>query len=412
MKYWLVIALVMLSLQSFAQESSVVEKSVVESLVEKTKTKSYFYESKALDMLEVGVPLLALGLVAMPAREDFQNIRQTYCEDVRFYADDYIQYSPAFLMLGLKAAGVESRSSWGRLLVTDAITVAVMSIMANSVKRTIKVARPEGGSYSSMPSGHTATAFMTATMLHKEYGAVSPWYSVAGYSVAAATGAMRVINNQHWVSDVLVGAGIGIIATEIGYLLGDLIYKDRGINRDLDDTFNPTWDTISSKSSVGFYLGFAQSLNQFTSSTKINMGTKIGVDGFYLFDGRFGVGAGAAISEFSLDLNGVYQEEESLDIISANVGGYYAQPITKCWRVGAKLIAGVDYYDRCELENEFSISKGARAAFGGGASIEYIANKHWAIKAFADYNAAYVSDLPNTNLHQTAVFGASGSVIF
>ena len=80
-------------------------------------------------------------------------------------------------------------------------------------------------------SGHTATAFMTASMLVKEYGYKSPWIGIGAYSAATATGLMRMANNKHWLSDVLAGAGIGILSTEMGYYLADLIFKDKGIKR-------------------------------------------------------------------------------------------------------------------------------------------------------------------------------------
>ena len=103
------------------------------------------------------------------------------------------------------------------MLTADAFSAALMAISVNAIKYTAKVQRPDGSNYKSFPSGHTATAFMTATMLHKEYGlTISPWISVAGYSVAAATGISRQFNNRHWLSDVLVGAGIGILTTELG----------------------------------------------------------------------------------------------------------------------------------------------------------------------------------------------------
>ena len=81
-------------------------------------------------------------------------------------------------------------------------------------------------------SGHTAFAFAAATILHKEYGQTrSPLYSIAGYSLATITGVGRVLNNRHWVSDVLVGAGIGIVSTDLGYFLSDVILKQKGIQR-------------------------------------------------------------------------------------------------------------------------------------------------------------------------------------
>ena len=149
-------------------------------------------------------------------------------------AADYIQFSPAALMLGLKACGVEGRSDWQRMLVTDAISVVAMVGATGGLKYTVRRERPDGSSRTSFPSGHAARAFMTATMLHKEYGqTVSPWFSVAGYGAAAATGLMRVRENNHWVSDVLAGAGIGIYSVELAYTLSDLIYGDSRLSKPL-----------------------------------------------------------------------------------------------------------------------------------------------------------------------------------
>ena len=44
------------------------------------------------------------------------------------------------------------------------------------------------------------------------------WISVGGYLCATATGIFRVTNNRHWVSDVLIGAGIGIASVKVVYL--------------------------------------------------------------------------------------------------------------------------------------------------------------------------------------------------
>ena len=51
---------------------------------------------------------------------------------------------------------------------------ALMATAVNSLKYSCKVMRPDGSTRNSFPSGHTATAFMAATMLHKEYGHLSP----------------------------------------------------------------------------------------------------------------------------------------------------------------------------------------------------------------------------------------------
>ena len=118
-------------------------------------------------------------------------------------------------MVGMKACGYESRSSWGRMLASDAFPAGVMAIAVNSLKYSIGRLRPDGTSYNSFPSGHTATAFMTASMLHMEYGWRSPWFSIGGYAAAAVTGVSRIMNNRHWMTDVVAGAAIGIGSTDI-----------------------------------------------------------------------------------------------------------------------------------------------------------------------------------------------------
>ena len=112
------------------------------------------------------------------------------------------------------------------------MSYAIMAGFVNGIKYTAKEMRPDGSTANSWPSGHTATAFVGATILHKEYGMTrSPWYSVAGYGVATATGVMRVLNNRHWISDVLSGAGIGIMSTELAYALSDVFFKGKGLLR-------------------------------------------------------------------------------------------------------------------------------------------------------------------------------------
>ena len=202
------------------------------SYADSLKAKTGFFQSRFYRMTHIAVPLIAIGSITSKKDQNFSSMRNSHIPRFRSHYDDYLQYSPRLLMLGLKAAGVEGRSSWGRMLTSDAFAVGIMAITVNSLKQTVKKERPDHSGNNSFPSGHTATAFMLATMLHKEYGLTrSPFYSIAGYSLATATALSRQLNNKHWFSDVLTGAGIGILSTEVGYYLADLIFKDKGIIR-------------------------------------------------------------------------------------------------------------------------------------------------------------------------------------
>ena len=96
-------------------------------------------------------------------------------------------------------------------------------------KMATGVERPDGSNHQSFPSGHTATAFTGAHILFKEYKDVTPWIGVAGYATATTVGAMRVFNRRHWVSDVVTGAGAGILSAEIGYLLLPVFHRIIGV---------------------------------------------------------------------------------------------------------------------------------------------------------------------------------------
>ncbi|GAE22393.1 PAP2 superfamily protein [Bacteroides pyogenes JCM 10003] len=185
--------------------------------------------SPLYQITHAGIPLIIIGALNYDKDKDFRVIRNSYIPHFRYHYDDYLQYSPGMVMLGLKASGVEGRSSWGRMLVSDIFSAGIMAATVNTLKYSFRKPRPDDSSNNSFPSGHTATAFMFATMLHNEYGTTrSPLYSVLGYSLGTATAISRQLNNKHWFSDVLTGAGIGIVSTQLGYYLAGLIFREKG----------------------------------------------------------------------------------------------------------------------------------------------------------------------------------------
>ena len=196
---------------------------------------------------------------------------------------DFLQYSPVAILYAMKAFGVEGRSDWPRMITADIASVAIMNLIARPTKHIIKRERPDGRAFNSYPSGHTATAFMTAQMLHKEYGeTLSPWISVAGYGIAATTGIFRVIANRHWCSDVLGGAAIGIFSTELAYELTDILFGEQGIKRavtvpDIEEM--PRWK-------FGLFSDYSMKSDVFTSSGYGNPYAKpacsIGIDASWM----------------------------------------------------------------------------------------------------------------------------------
>jgi len=101
--------------------------------------------------------------------------------------------------------------------------VVVSEVLIGVLKGIYDRARPPGSlvatTGASFPSGHAAQAFAAAEFMRMEYKDVSPWYGVAGYAAAVATGMLRVYNDKHWMSDVVAGAGVGIASTRLAYWL-------------------------------------------------------------------------------------------------------------------------------------------------------------------------------------------------
>ena len=135
------------------------------------------------------------------------------------HLDDQTRYLPGAVALGLGLAGIQGRHKPVDQVLLAALAFTVNDALTSNLKRVTHVERPDGSNFHSFPSQHTSLAFASATFLHKEYGGRSIWYSIGGYSVAAATGGMRRAKDAHWLSEVLAGAGVGILSTEAAYWL-------------------------------------------------------------------------------------------------------------------------------------------------------------------------------------------------
>jgi membrane-associated phospholipid phosphatase len=62
----------------------------------------------------------------------------------------------------------------------------------------------------SFPSGHSAVAFALATSLAREIE--GQWDDAAFFTLATLTAYSRMHDDRHWASDVVFGAGIGILS--------------------------------------------------------------------------------------------------------------------------------------------------------------------------------------------------------
>ena len=132
-------------------------------------------------------------------------------------ADDYIQYLPIVELYAFDAFKFKARNSvWNQtkyLFISELTTSGIVHLL----KRTLKIQRPNNGAYTAFPSGHTSQAFVASQVLFNEYYQTHKWIGLSGYIFSGTTGALRVINNKHWVPDVLMGAGIAMLVTNLVY---------------------------------------------------------------------------------------------------------------------------------------------------------------------------------------------------
>ncbi|MDL2228252.1 phosphatase PAP2 family protein [Bacteroidales bacterium OttesenSCG-928-K03] len=194
--------------------------------VDSLKQKDVVIEEKSFPIANYIIPATFISYgIATRFSTSLQDFDHTINEKIKsnvsrkYTFDDYLQYVTPVAMYTLNLCGVKSENNLRDQTIILANSALLAGITVVCVKNTTKVPRPDSGAKNSFPSGHTTTAFVGAHILFKEYKNTSPWIGVAGYLSAATVGTFRMINQRHWFSDVIMGAGIGIVCVEISYLM-------------------------------------------------------------------------------------------------------------------------------------------------------------------------------------------------
>ena len=282
-----------LKAQTFIRDS-VQEIKKEPSWILKYRNKPAYY------ILRSSVPLFLSSAVSLTVDEQIRKTRNVHLSDFSNQFDNYLQYAPMVAMFGMKAAGLKSRSNWGEMLTADVLSAATMAGIVNGLKYTVKRKRPDNSKRNSFPSGHTATAFMAANLLYKEYADLSPWVGISAYSAASLVAIGRMLNNRHWMSDVLAGAGIGLLSSELGYFLSDIIFKKKYIK---DVLGIPTdYTTIPSyfEYTLGYSCVFPHELSINGCLVSTYGGINTGISGSYHWQSGFGIGGTTTIMSANL----------------------------------------------------------------------------------------------------------------
>ena len=134
-------------------------------------------------------------------------------------AESYFLFAPIVMVYGLNMVGVEGKNRFIDRTALLGLSSVILGGTELGLKHVTHRLRPNLADYYSFPSGHTGAAFLAAEFLAQEYSSKSPVYTVIGYSFAVTTGIFRMANRDHWFSDVVAGAGFGIISTKAAYLV-------------------------------------------------------------------------------------------------------------------------------------------------------------------------------------------------
>jgi hypothetical protein len=156
---------------------------------------------------------------------DIHNDRQADHPGFKTNLDNISQFLPAVMVYGLNIAGVKGKHNFADRTALYVLSEGIFAGSTFITKKTSNRLRPNAADRYSFPSGHTGNAFASAEFLNQEYGDISPWYSIAGYTIAATTGVLRIYNNEHWFSDVVAGAGVGVLSTKLAYLIYPVIKR-------------------------------------------------------------------------------------------------------------------------------------------------------------------------------------------
>lgn len=190
------------------------------------KKRKRFYQTKVFKATIVPAALIGWGVSTIHdhgliSSYDVYDFIHKDLNIKRTHVDDYLQYAPYAELIALNLLKIKCKNDIINTSILIIKSEIIMTAIVFPIKNFSKIIRPdslEPGRNQSFPSGHTANAFVAASIVHKEFKHRSPWYGITAYAIATSVGAFRMLNNRHWESDVFVGAGIGMLSVHLAYL--------------------------------------------------------------------------------------------------------------------------------------------------------------------------------------------------
>lgn len=133
-----------------------------------------------------------------------------------------------------------ARRSTGQIITSTAGAIAINAALTEIAKNSVNEMRPNRDDNHSFPSRHTSWAFAASTVLSNELYRYSPWWSLGAHSISSAIGMQRIISKNHYASDVIAGAAMGIFSAELSNWISGRIFGRHCSLPPADNSFRPS----------------------------------------------------------------------------------------------------------------------------------------------------------------------------
>lgn len=367
-----------------AQIEQLLEEEKIKKATEVVRQYEETMLRREMSFRTEGLNYLLRGVLSASKDKTFRNTNLTPLKKYDCDMADYgVAFAPLVATWGLKAFGVQSMSKSRRMVTANLLAIGLSSGISTGLKSAVSSRRPDGKDTRSMPSGHTAMAFASATILHREYGHLSPWISVGGYATATATQYLRLRHNAHWVTDIYMGAGIGTIATNFAYFVTDKIFGEEGLNRprltlsDIERTVKFNTHPTSLSLVSGIEWGKEDKLNTSTTYTA-------GIEYSHFLNKNMAVEALGKVSTATF-----YDNNR---LVSGNIDRYHLDGAFKySWllmpttRVSCRAFGGGRYLDMGLQETDREV----RPEIGAGIGVNLMQKEKYAFGVSCDYSHTF-----------------------
>ena len=146
----------------------------------------------------------------------WQQVKNSYPNN-HTTADDYLMWVPSSSVYLLDAFSIKTTHSFKEHLILDAGSIIIaggIGYVMRKISGNIEVYKMNGTKF---PSGHTVNVFRGAEIFHQELKETNKLLSYTGYLIAVVVGTLRIYNKAHYLTEVIAGAGLGIMSTKLTY---------------------------------------------------------------------------------------------------------------------------------------------------------------------------------------------------